>query len=55
MENKQTKKSNMYLIGNPEGVKRENEAEVICKESVAENFPELMKYIHLQIQKPNKY
>lgn len=44
----------MYLTENPEGVKRENEAELILEESVTENFPELIKYINLQIQKPNK-
>lgn len=32
----------------------ENEAKVIFEGSVAENFPELMKYINLQIQNPNK-
>lgn len=45
---------NKCIIGVLEGEKRENRAESLCKERVAENFPNLGKETDIHIQEATK-
>ena len=50
--------TNIHIVGVPEGEEREQEIGHLFEKIVEENFPDLMKEIHIQVQEaqrvPNK-
>lgn len=48
---------NIYVIGIPEGVNRENWKEVILEELMSVNFPELINNLkpHLKVTSPDQH
>lgn len=48
------RKANKRIMSIPEGAKRNTEAENIFKERTAENFPNLVKELDIQVYEANK-
>ena len=46
--------TNIFIIGVPEGEEREKGGENLLKDIIAENFPNLGKETHIQVQKAQR-
>ena len=48
-----TKRTNIRVTGVPEG-EREDGAESLYKETIAENFPDLVRILYIQVHEANR-
>ena len=48
------KRSNIHIIGMPEGEEKEQETGNLFERIVKENFPDLVKEIDMQVQQPQR-